>query len=1661
MPDYEIEYGGRKYVVTYEGALEDVVKALPRIMPQVLKEYGEAPKPPPPPKPRNIQQEVIADIKAGQKKPSPFGPAQPEPPNPVEALVMRAVPGATLQQVRQPTVPPAFAYAVPMARQAEAAKQNAPKQIKEIARARPTKPIQLGAVPQVPARQIISPRDSIEDLLIQAQIRGAEQDAARPQRIAELMADEPPVLAKWLPGHYPPGEDLRRVMWEYELMKARGQGEENLPTVKDLGPLAYIPGIPQLMGEQHPSALQRIGQVVLEQLTPEGLATNIAAGGVLARVPGPLRSKALKAMGAGFGGGSVYSGVQRIQEGDTGAGAVDIGLGALLAGLPYLYRPKQAPQQADTAATPQEPSGPQWYEVEPQTPAPQPTVRPERVMPRAKKPAQPQPAATETPAPQQPKPVVAPQQPAPPTQQPVRVLPRAGRKPPEPPPVQPTQPVPTTQPAPLEPVRRPRFTTPPSQQAPQQPTKQPVQPAQPAQPVQPAQPTQPKPGEPVRRPRFSTEQVRQQGEANAIPQQETTPGLLRDEGVRGQGELPGVGQEVKGPQPTRTGPKVQEVAPEPTKPQARTAVADEPVDLTPDETGRRYRTRDGDEIEIDALHDLGPRNESMYRVAKELGVEIPEGPRRPPLSIVRIIADTYMKRDPTILETSVRKAHNGEPLKVQEAIVLMSEAVNAGVRATRIARQIREAVQSGKATPEELQQLADEFDSAKTAFSNIETANRIVGSRTSFMLNMRRVRISDDNLPAHRIAEYMARTKGKITPDDVAKIERLTSEEIAARNEADALDRDLWDMVENSRFWRTTMYQARRVMAASEKARIARELRDIWSRGTPYEETINATPQQVLAFAKDVARSARLLAELGTKSAADALEIIFNELGPKYPNISKATMARVLAEGPENLTAATAKYIAMKSRLDELVKSQEEAAPKVEESVEKLRRVPEELAKRAEEQKKAERDKALIARLKAEVARLEKQIAEGTYAEEKSGGGRAGTTRQEPPEAEGLRARIKELQKQIQDLRKADREADSPAEQEAAKIKRLEKQIAELQRRLDEGDVMPRPREPRGPESPAVQRLRAEVERLQKQIAAERRKVQAAAKERAKQGQPLPGPDEQQMAQRIRAAEQRLERKVAALEQKIERARQGEFEEESVRKVRELSEREKELRRKARGLAAEYEYLKQSHEPEKFEEWLKRYRLTNMLSSMATQTLNFSSNILNMTRLEATRVAQEALAGRNDLPNRLLGLHEGLRIGLRNASQIIRSGYAPSSLPEGIIPPREFRGGLRNPYNWVGRFMRAGDAIFFETAKQSEIASLAAKLGQTPEERIALRANPTEEMVAQADRYAREVVFRVDKADKTLASEAGLAMDAAKAHSDVIRRILDWGLPFHKIALEITRQGVNLTPGVRALQMLKKSNREQWRRAVVDTALGSSAMLAGYSLYQQGRITMGYPKDELEKMQWNQLKKEPYSIYLGGRWVSIQYLGPMVIPLVLGAALGESTEHHKKVPKASWAKDVLINNALYNAMVYGKGLTQTSPLTSINMIVDALSGERPSGTVRLPANLLGQLVPMSSFNAGIAKVVDRTVRDPDDTSLAGVWETLLTRTPYASKTVAPKKQVPPRSPSTAERIANYMLTRSGAGKASPQFKATLQKRPKPPTIEDLLRMPSMTPRLGM
>lgn len=1520
MPEYEIEYGGQKYGITYNGNIDDVVKALPKIMPQVLGKLGKPTQP-------SAYDTMVAQLRTPQPKQTPF--MAPQAKTVAEDIAKRAIPVASATDVKT-------------------AMSN---------------------------RGVVEAQRNTERAAAQQQRN--QRNKINAQIWENLLKNEPPVLAKWLPAMYPPGADAERVMWERRLMEARGMGEENLPTVKELGPLAYLPGVPELMAERHPSASQRIAQLVLEQLTPEGMATNIAAGGLISRVPAALRTRAFHAAGLGFGGGSIASGVQRMNEGDVGAGAVDIGFGALLAGLPFVKwggstQPEtpQIPEQTPPP-TPQTPPK-QWYDVEPTT---QPTNKPpspERVLPR-KAPPKPPPPPKEPqwyevqPTSPEPKPSPGkPERVLPRTPPPVpRSLPRKGRKvagaaEPEPP----ASPDPNAH---MEPPQ-PQTPTPPDTNA-QQPTIVPDQP----QGVEPAQ----KPA--------------QQGVDNAIPKQEATPGVLRDQGVGGEGGLQGVGQEVKGPEPSGASPETKaKQGVDVTTAEKQPPHRYEP-DIVPDDTGRTYRTEDGDVVELDVLDDLGPRNESMYKVADALKVDIPRGPKRPPLHIVRYIADHYMAKDPTILDKAVEKAKRSEPLKAQEAIVLMSEAVNAAVRATKAARRLTEAARSGKTTPDELAALADDFEQAKTAFQEIETANRMVGSRTSFMLNMRRIRISDENLPSHRIAEYMARTKGKITPDEITKIETLTKEEIAARNEADALDRDLWNYVEDGKFWRETAYHARRVSSAAEKRRILQQLKDIWTRCEPYGETLNATPKEIVDFAKDVARSAQLLAELGTKSAADALEILFNRLGPKYPNITKSMMAQVLADGPETITAGRAKEIAMRARLEQLRQSRAEAEAAIDKSLEKLEHAGE------------------------------------------------------------------QVKKQIQD----DIEAKQKERAEKAKIKRLERQIATLERRINAGEFEPKPREPRGEETHEVQALRAKIKELQDQIKANRKAQKDAEKARTQEARPVKNAEERRAQRLAEAGEKRLERKIAELEAKIEKAKQGTFEEETVRKVRELSERERQLRKRARALATEYEHIKQSNEPESYEQWLQRYRMTNMLSSLATQTLNITSNVINLSRLETTRIAEEALAGRNDLPRRIIGLHDGLRIGVANARQILQQGFAPSHLPEGIVPPREFRGGGRNPYNWVGRAMRAADAIFFETARQAEISSLAGKLGTTPEERLALRMNPTEEMVAQADRYAREVVFRIGKDDKTLASETATAIDAGKAQSATFRRIMDWGLPFYKIALEITRQGVNLTPGVRALQMLKESNRSQWRRAVVDTSIGSAALLAGYSLYQQGRFTLGYPRDKIEKMQWNNLKKEPYSVYIGGRWVSMQYLGPMVIPFVLGAALGEATEHHKRAPKASWVKDVLINNAVYNATSYGKGLTQTSPLTSINAITDALSGDRPSGTVRLPANIIGQLMPLTGMSASIAKVVDRTVRDPEDTSLIGVWQTLLTRVPFASESVPPKKDVPKRSPDVRERILNYMITRSGAGKASPSLKSTLTPRPKPPSIDELLRMPTVMPNIRL
>jgi hypothetical protein len=172
---------------------------------------------------------------------------------------------------------------------------------------------------------------------------------------------------------------------------------------------------------------------------------------------------------------------------------------------------------------------------------------------------------------------------------------------------------------------------------------------------------------------------------------------------------------------------------------------------------------------------------------------------------------------------------------------------------------------------------------------------------------------------------------------------------------------------------------------------------------------------------------------------------------------------------------------------------------------------------------------------------------------------------------------------------------------------------------------------------------------------------------------------------------------------------------------------------------------------------------------------------------------------------------------------------------------------------------------------------------------------PTEQMIKTAVNEANIATFRNKNAATSIAnaikrtmskSEVGkLASEITMPFTGVPSAILGQTVAYSPIGLlkGITTSGKVLASGVPELQ---RQAAQEVGRGVIGTGIyGLGAYLAG-----KGLIT-GQPKDAAEQRQWDIENKPRNSILIGGKWRSLNSIGPEAVVALAGAKLNEELKN--------------------------------------------------------------------------------------------------------------------------------------------------------------------------
>jgi hypothetical protein len=398
-----------------------------------------------------------------------------------------------------------------------------------------------------------------------------------------------------------------------------------------------------------------------------------------------------------------------------------------------------------------------------------------------------------------------------------------------------------------------------------------------------------------------------------------------------------------------------------------------------------------------------------------------------------------------------------------------------------------------------------------------------------------------------------------------------------------------------------------------------------------------------------------------------------------------------------------------------------------------------------------------------------------------------------------------------------------------------------------------------------------------------------------------------------------------------------------------------------------------------FTDMLVEYWYNSILSGPATHIVNVLSNTLTALNQLPEFAAAAAIGGARRALNigpseRVLGTEVGQRAvgmvsGAVEGARAFADTLATGNISDGVTKmevaqQRAIPGVLGTVVRTPGRFLAAEDELFKAIARRMQINGLATRIahqdglrGEAAVARAAeLSANPTKEMMDEADNYARYITFQDPM------GRIGRGVMQVTSGAPILKLVV----PFVRTPINLLKQTVERSP----FAFVLKSWREDVRAGGVrgDLALAKAAVGSGYGLAialaaQQGNITGAAPTDRAEREALLATGWQPFSLKIGDNYYSYRRLDPLGTLVGIAATMGQP---HLFAGEREGAEKRFVVGFL--AMLSDK--TFMSGISDLVAAVDDPSGRRAEAYIN---RLMGSvLVPVAVSQT--AKALDPTSR---------------------------------------------------------------------------------------
>ena len=414
---------------------------------------------------------------------------------------------------------------------------------------------------------------------------------------------------------------------------------------------------------------------------------------------------------------------------------------------------------------------------------------------------------------------------------------------------------------------------------------------------------------------------------------------------------------------------------------------------------------------------------------------------------------------------------------------------------------------------------------------------------------------------------------------------------------------------------------------------------------------------------------------------------------------------------------------------------------------------------------------------------------------------------------------------------------------------------------------------------------------------------------------------------------------------------------------------------------------------------LDEFRYNNMLSNPRTHIRNAFSNLVQtfITR-PATLAAQGELKGTKQY-------YQGVFKSFPEAVDAFKKSFSGESAIS--KPDLEYAPTMKLPklLTVPTRAMEAADKFFTALIKGGEVAR-----GATPE---------------QAGKVAEYSLFRqglYPEGQGAVLNQIDNFTSGMYSFGNKFTPIR-WFVPFIRTPMNFAKQWIEYSPAGLATTVGAGNKKEQVAKAMVGsviTALGAKVAL-------DDRTTWSAPTDPKQKEQFYATGRKPFSVKIGDKWVSMQYLGPFGLAVAIPAAMKYYQDESRTALTDSQMDK--IGQSLMGVAEFFSGQTF---LEGINNFVKLASGDIDYTLPKNVAYTSSQMIPLQGLIRWVSTIVDPVYRKP-----SGSVQQLQQNIPFLSKSL-PAYTMPNGEESKREGL--NLITPYDITKSNPQYEQGYQER---------------------